>query len=506
NCAFCGSVIPGDRWEKLDEHFDKESEKLESDIIALVARIETEKSTVSTALSINKDNFYSRFHDKLDELDGELKDAIERYCNSLDVLATQLADRKDDILSKREFTRPDNTSSQLDSVWGKYDVIRDESNSFSSSLDAEQTKARQVLRLKEVSDYLVTIRYAEQISALESHKRQREAAEQAKRKIEDEIRAKEELLSSKRRELNDEEKGAKKVNEYLNNFFGHRFLSLQARKSEPPGEEQRRIRFEVIRDGKKAYHLSEGECSLLAFCYFLAKLNDTETWDEKPIIWVDDPISSLDGNHIFFLFSLLRTEIVSKGKFEQLFVSTHNLEFLKYLKRLNGSYVGSDGKPKGYQKAYFVVARQDKNSIIKVMPKYLKEYVTEFNYLFHQIYKSAAIEAIDDTNYKVFYSFGNNARKFLEIYLYYRYPDDRPIEEKLGQFFGEDNVPAVLTDRINNEYSHLCGVFERGSLPVEVPEMQTVARQIIERLMEDEEQYSALLKSVGEPVEDKVPT
>ena len=111
---------------------------------------------------------------------------------------------------------------------------------------------------------------------------------------------------------------------------------------------------------KKAYHLSEGECSLLAFCYFLAKLDDIDTKDTKPIIWIDDPVSSLDGNHIFFLFSLLNAEIVSSGRFEQLFVSTHSLEFLKYLKKLNGKYVDKDGKLKDYQKGYFVVIRQDK--------------------------------------------------------------------------------------------------------------------------------------------------
>jgi hypothetical protein len=71
-------------------------------------------------------------------------------------------------------------------------------------------------------------------------------------------------------------------------------------------------------------------------------------------------------------------------------------------------------------------------------------------------------------------------------------------KETLRLFFGEAKIPAVLTDRINNEYSHLCGVFERGSTPVEVPEMQTAARQIIERLKEDNEQFSSLLKSIGE--------
>lgn len=74
-------------------------------------------------------------------------------------------------------------------------------------------------------------------------------------------------------------------------------------------------------------------------------------------------------------------------------------------------------------------------------------------------------------------------------------------ESTLNLFFGEDKIPAILSDRINNEYSHLCGVFERAATPVEVPEMKTAACQIIEKLKEDEGQYSALLKSVGEYIE-----
>ncbi|RAY68866.1 hypothetical protein DP199_17460, partial [Enterobacter kobei] len=122
----------------------------------------------------------------------------------------------------------------------------------------------------------------------------------------------------------------------------------------------------------------------------------------------------------------------------------------------------------------------------------------EFNYLFHQIYKCSSISSVDDTNYITFYNFANNARKFFEIYLYYKYPDQGMNESTLRLFFGENKIPAILSDRINNEYSHLCGVFERGATPVEVPEMQTAALQIIERLKEDEDQYTALLNSVGE--------
>lgn len=497
NCAFCGNPITEDRWSILERHFDKESELLEKNIDLLIARIEAEKGAVISALSIDKERFYSKFHGRIDELGKSLKFAVGKYEKSLEALTVQLKARKDDILNQKLFEKPDDASSYLIAAWNSYDEIRSESDTFSNSLSKEQAKAREALRFKEVSDYLVTIRYQEQLSAIEDLKSILGEVEQEKNRIEGDIHQKEELITSKKRELNDEEKGAKKVNDYLNNFFGHQFLRLEAKKDEVAEEESKRIRFEVIRDGKKAYHLSEGECSLLAFCYFLAKLNDIDTKDSKPIIWIDDPVSSLDGNHIFFVYSLLSAEVVSGGRFEQLFVSTHNLDFLKYLKQLSGKFLDIDGKQKGYQKDYFVITRQDKRSTIGVMPKYLKKYVTEFNYLFHQIYKCAAIDSIDDTNYTTFYNFGNNARKFFEVYLYYKYPDQGMTEETLRFFFGEEKIPAVLTDRINNEYSHLCSVFERGATPMEVPEMQTAARQIIERLKEDKGQYSALLKSVG---------
>lgn len=497
-CAFCDNPISENRWQELEKHFDEESDRFEKDIDVLIARIDTEKSMTGSALFVDKANFYSKFHNRLDELVKAQKSAASSYGQSLDALAFQLKARKKDILNQKSFERPLDTSNDLVAAWNFYEEIRNESDSFSNSLNAEQVKAKEALRLKEVSDYLITIRYQEQVATIDNLKLKCDESEQEKNRIDREISQKEEIIASKKRELNDEEKGAKKVNEYLNNFFGHHFLTLEAKKEEILGEGSKRIRFEVIRDGKKAYHLSEGERSLLAFCYFLGKLNDIDTRDSKPIIWIDDPISSLDGNHIFFVYSLLNAEIVSGGRFKQLFISTHNLDFMKYLKRLSGKYSGIDGKQKDYQKGYFVVIRRDKVSTIGIMPRYLKEYVTEFNYLFHQIHKCAAIDSIDDSNYTTFYNFANNARKFFEIYLYYKYPDEGMTEATLNRFFNQEKIPAVLTDRINNEYSHLCGVFERGSTPVEVPEMQKAAKQIIERLKNDHEQYSALLKSIGE--------
>lgn len=92
------------------------------------------------------------------------------------------------------------------------------------------------------------------------------------------------------------------------------------------------VYFDVYRKDEKAFNLSEGERNLVAFAYFIAKLEDVDTINEQPIIWIDDPISSLDSNHVFFIFSLIDQQIVSCRKGKQVFISTHNLDFLRYLK------------------------------------------------------------------------------------------------------------------------------------------------------------------------------
>ena len=497
NCGFCGSPITDHRWTMLEKHFDREAEELESSIRSLIGEVGREKESVTSALKVDKTSFYAILHESIGQLQGTLKNAISRYTDSLASLVSQLEARRNRIFDALSFQNPHDATRALEAEWSAYEDIRKQSNDFSDSLSEAQRKAKEDLRLNEVLDYLKSIRYPEQITNIRELKCNRDAAEKENRRIGAAIKLKTDMVASKKRELNDEEKGAKKVNEYMNNFFGHHFLSLEAREQEALGEDSKRIRFEVIRDGRKAYHLSEGERSLLAFCYFLAKLQDVDTKDSKPIIWIDDPVSSLDANHIFFVFSLIDAEITSAANFEQLFVSTHNLNFLKYLKKLGGRYLAALGRREDYPRAYFQLLRHSETSTIAKMPRYLREYVTEYNYLFHQIHKCAEIEVIDDSNYTTYYHFANDARKFLEIYLYYKYPDKGMTPETLGLFFGKENIPAILTDRINNEYSHLSGVFERGSTPIEEPEMQTAAKQIIQRLKEEKDQYSALLNSVG---------
>jgi wobble nucleotide-excising tRNase len=499
-CAFCGNDLPKNIWDRLDKHFNKESESLRFEIEALIDSIECEKSRIPNLVEIQKTNFYSSFYNDLEKLKERYELFSALYIKTLDGLKVQLVNRKHDIFSSLKFIESKFVEDEYLHIREKYKELCDQSNCYTTVLNSEQTKARKYLRLNEVYIFINDIKYSEECETIgrlrdalenteEKHEKAREAA--TKRRAE---------IDSLMAQLKDESKGADRVNHYLNNFFGHQSLSLKAIDN---AEGDSTCRFEVTRNNQKAFHLSEGECSLIAFCYFMAKLGDVETKGSQPIVWIDDPISSLDTNHIFFVYSLINAEIVTPEKYEengeqqererfkQLFISTHNLDFLKYIKRLPGALSKKNSQ-------YFIVNRSGQSSDIVLMPRYLKDYVTEFNFLFHQIYKCAHANIECEDNHDCYYNFGNNARKFLEAFLYYKYPNQVENDVKLLRFFGDDILATALTARINHEYSHLSGSVERSVLPIEVPEMKSTARFILKKMKEkDPDQYDALLQSIG---------
>ena len=380
------------------------------------------------------------------------------------------------------------------------------------TLERDKNAARNALRLADVFAFANAVSYDAEMARIAALKTVADNAVVAYTDAEKNIRDTETEVQTLRAKQKDERKGADRVNSLLNNFFGHNGIKLEAR----DGADKATIKFEITRDGKAAYNLSEGECSLIAFCYFIAKLDDPESKGKELIIYIDDPISSLDSNHIFFIFSLIESLIAKPIKntdgsnayrYRQLFISTHNLDFLKYLKRLSiprKNIPASNGKPKSVEDhEHFMIERNGAASQIRLMPSYLKDYITEFHYLFHQIYKCKD-QAAANVNHEPFFGFGNNLRKFLEAFLFFKYPyhdNKNDAFERIRKFFGEEEGTAIaLVNRLNNEFSHLEAVPDRGFKPIDIPEISQVANYVLDKIYAaDSVQYNALLKSIGEP-------
>lgn len=492
-CGFCGNILPPNLIEKLETHFCKESEDLRKEIEALIEKLNDKEKNLDRILLIDVNLFYTGDKETILTLEKKHKEFISDYQNIIKNLIIQLEERLLSISTPLLFRSITDISSRLSDIIVEYNNIIRQTNQKTATLSKNQINARNVLRLHEVRTFLNAINYSENLKNISKLEETRNAADLSLKDVQSKVAICKSEIDELKTQLKDEKKGAEQVNKYLNNYFGHDTLKLQPIDAK---SESGKYKFEIQRHGKKAYHLSGGECSLISFCYFMAKLSDINTKGNMPIIWIDDPISSLDANHVFFVYSLINSEIVKANNFKQLFISTHNLDFLKYLKRLTHE------RDYGKKMINFIVQRNGNESTILEMPEYMVKYVTEFNYLFHKIYKCANADFSTSVDSTIFYDFGNNTRKFLELLLAFKFPSPFKSEDKkLECFLGESSVECLLVDRINNEYSHLYGVFERGITPIEIPEMKKAAKFILDKLYEnDKEQYNSLLESIGEPI------
>ena len=450
-CAFCRQSLPKDIWQALDSHFSKESSDLESSIDSCLTLIATAIDAIPEFVKLTGDRFYSEEKAAFELSKKALDEELAVYKQDLKALQAALEARKNSLF--KIIATPD-TSHSPEAIQKHVDAINGlitQSNGRTQTLEKDKVAARDALRLTDVASFISVIGFDTEQARIGGLKTDAEKADTAFTKAEKEITDREAKVTKLRGQQKDERKGAEKVNSLLNHFFGHDGIKLEA-KDNP---EKTAVKFEVTRDGKSAYNLSEGECSLIAFCYFIAKLEEPDSKGKELIIYIDDPISSLDGNHIFFMFSLIESLIAKPLKnadgsnsysysssYKQLFISTHNLDFLKYLKRLSiprKKIPAGEGKTKSVEdNEHFMVERNGASSKIMLMPAYLKDYITEFNYLFHQIYKCRNQDMAKESH-EPFYGFGNNLRKFLEAFLFFKYPyhdDKNDSLERIKKFFG----------------------------------------------------------------------
>ncbi len=495
-CAFCRQALPHDIWQILDSHFSKESFDLESEIDSCLTSVKSEIKAIPNFITLTGDKFYTEERTAFEAEKTALIEALVIYKQDLEALQSALDARKGSLFETIAIPEFSHDSDAIQKHTEAINALITQSNGRTITLGKDQSTAREALRLTDVASFIDTIGYDSEKTRITELKKDADAANSAYMDAEKEITKLEGEVTQLRSGQKDERKGADRVNALLNHFFGHDGIKLEARDN----TEKSAIKFEITRDGKSAYNLSEGECSLIAFCYFIAKLEEPDSKDKELIIYIDDPISSLDGNHIFFMFSLIESLIAKpiseqdkSVKYKQLFISTHSLDFLKYLKRLSGRGKG-DGNVQ-----QFLISRSQDTSTIQPMPDYLKKYITEFNYLFHQIFRCSKAENAA-AHPEAFYSFGNNLRKFLEAYLFYKYPSHEDGIKRLSKFLGNDQIAIALTNRLDNELSHLEEVFDRSVKPMDIPEITTLANFLLNKLFEtDKDQYNSLLRSIGEP-------
>lgn len=479
-CIFCGNSINSDFIKNLKLAFSDELSSLEENLRLQKKMIESELKKLASIPSINKDNYFKDSASTINNINKDINYIIGNRKKTLKILESKISEKQRDVFSKIEINdlKWNDFSETQDAIDSLYNSTLEQIEQFENRKHQSIDFLRRYYIAKEfpISEFTKKSqevkKYQEDIEKINSEK---EILNEEKERFEKEIY---ELESS----LKSEYEAVKRINIILQNSLAHSEISLKSI------DEEEKIYFEVSRNEERAYNLSEGEKSLIAFAYYIARLESLSAEEKsKTILFIDDPISSLDENNVFYIYNLIYC-LLEKKEFLQYFLSTHNLDFLKYTNRFSSN------------KDYYLIEKLKRSEVepaksyIKRLPNHLKSKVTEFVFLFEQIYKVATENETED-NYSVFYNFPNNGRKFIETLLYFKYPDYKTKnDDKIVNYFGVENSPFI--QRINNEYSHGEDRFDRTRNPINTIEFKHDARIILTALHKnDSDQFNSFLSN-----------
>lgn len=495
-CSFCGSEIEKSRWDELDAHFTKEIDNFKIKISSYAITLSKAKQAIDGFINIDYNNFDISLIDSVKTLLASWDSLKTEYKQNLTTLEDLLSKKRDDYFNTVTVPEIIDNSDKILEFFIELNQLIIINNELVNTLATRQSEARKKLLDHELITFINTINYNDVTKSIgdlntDIGNYNRDVVQPIELQY-DAINVEKSNLES---ETNDGARAAVLINNYLQIYFKHTNLGIF------PDDDQRGFRFIIKRNNEEAYNLSEGECSLISFCYFMAKISDElkdETKRDKLVIYIDDPISSLDSNNIFFMFGLIEGIITKDKHYKQLFLSTHNLEFLKYIKKLTvPKYKPTPESKEKEDVAYFIIERLSNNcSVISLMPNYLANYVTEFNYLFKQIHRCSNNVNILEHD---IYNFGNNLRKFLESYLFFKYPSHKISNDiRLRKFLDDDTSKVAAINRITNEYSHLENRFDRASEPIDTNEINSIAKIILEQIKSrDGQQFDALVESIS---------
>ncbi len=429
-CEFCGGGLAAARLKSLGEHFSKDLADHKADIERLAKKVDAAKLALAERKEVELN---TQTRERFGQAQTAVKTAIAAYNAELTGLRADLDAKLRAPFVAIERKPSDGKAAEAVTIAiDALNVVFAEHNDVKDNFPAEKAAAVGRLKLhfaKEFADSQDLDKFATAQARRERHRQQLV-------RWADKLRTEIDRLKAV---ISQAQLGREEINKRIEGLLGGQSVQI-AVVAMPEGE-----RFQLVRrDGKAARHLSEGEKTAIAFSFFLTKLREIKEFD-KAIVYIDDPISSLDSNHIFQVAAIIKETFFHQPaangpwttRCKQIFFSTHNFEFFSLLREL---------KPEGKSAAalYLVKRVGPKSSSLANMPESMHRYDSEYHFLFHVLddfHKSA-----DKTDLKVLMLLPNAVRRFVELYTYAKYPDKRmsPVDARAERVLGPEKSKRIL--------------------------------------------------------------
>ena len=475
-CQFCGQSLPPERIAALELHFNAEHDRLVADINNAIDRIEG-------AIGRWDPPPLPRRAELLDDLASEYQVAEQRAresaktgCAWFEALRGALQNKTSRVFVSTQLqidlpTVDPEDIRQINDVIQRHNDARDD-------LAARRTHAGERFEAGVVEEALDEfVRLKTECDALSG---QVKAADANLRKVADEVRDTEQQLIEHHRP-------AEELNEDLERYLGHSDLKLAVKDTG----------YSITRGGIAATSLSEGEATAIALLYFLKTLQDQRFDRKNGIVVLDDPVSSLDSNALFLAFGFIQDRTSEIG---QIFILTHNFTFFRQVRNWFHHVKGQRKDPARRPARFYMLdctrSGDGRTSRLTALDPLLEKFESEYHYLFAQV----SLAAADSTQQSLqeHYVLPNMARRLLEAFLAFRYPQmSGDLRQKVERVkFDPAKKSRIL--RFMHTYSHADTIGEPAHDLSHLSEGGPVLRDLLDLMnAEDPAHFAAMSELTG---------
>lgn len=474
-CEFCAQPLPTVRLHELADHFSVEDQQLK-------AEIDQERVWITTVLEAlggftlpDRLAFYSELRADYDCAVIAFEAELEAVKQKVTAIDNQLAEK----LTRRTEAYDGGAVSDAESLKAALTSIADvmqRHDAKTKGFEAEKAEARNAIE----AHYLLTIKaQVEEVAAkIVAYEMEEALLSDGGDGLPDKrsFAAIAQSISDKQAQISNEHKGGEELTAHLKQFLGRTDLIFENSKDG----------YVVLRRGKPAKRLSEGEKTAIAFLYFLVQLKDQDFDLAEGVVVIDDPISSLDSGAIYQAFSFLKN-VTQDSK--QLFILTHNYEFLRLVINWFQNLPGALGK-KSYSMVLCSETAAGRSARITELDKLLIEHATEYHYLFKVLYTFQS-----DGTILSCYHVPNVARKVLETFLDFHVPSNKSLYRKLDETDFDPHKKTAIY-KFTNDLSHFTG---KGFDPALVAETQKNTAYLLEMIKHVAPLHFAGLEALAKP-------
>jgi wobble nucleotide-excising tRNase len=470
-CHFCGAGLSQERLEALRRHFSKASQEL---LVEVNRKLEQLQQFAFTAPRLDPMQFLQECRDQARIELQHLTDWLNHASGVRDSLVTCLEQKRTALERALEWNGPEDLLEEGQQTIEALGQCIQQHNDSILNMATVKRQAREV-----VERHYAALHFSEQ--NLAAHDVEIELLEKRNRRS-----------ASGRERLG---RQAQQIAEQIDRTArgAGRFMELVAyllRGSDIRVVSRGENEFQLLRGDTPADKMSDGERTAIAFAYFMTSLEGDGETLANTIVYVDDPISSLDSNHVYAVYALIVEKLHAA---HQLFVSTHNSEFFNLLKGLwlSGRIYPADSE------AFYVRRSTDAtgaSAALEPLPRLLRKFKSEYEFIFAQLHGFANAPTPSDHEA---YTAPNLLRRFLEAYLGFRKPHIPAWHEKIDLIL-DSPAERLEVHKLLDDASHLQNTGRALQHPSFVSIAQPCVQSVLRGLQtKDPSHYQSLVTVVS---------